>query len=155
MAHAVSSRKTTNNNDEFGFHDGWLSLEFGDDDNSLEEILWKIEKAKLQVNKLKTRMEKVVNENAGKYSSINKLMLVQCHASTSSAQIPTSLSNGNKMQVGSLYTVSQHVSDSNMGDLGVPETATSSHGEAAPFPDIIESTGQHQLEVHMKCICIL
>ncbi|KAL6323051.1 hypothetical protein AAG906_024621 [Vitis piasezkii] len=118
------------------FHDGWSSLEFRGNDNSLEEILWKIEKAKLQV----------VNENAGKYSSINKLMLVPCNASTSSARNPTSPSNGNRMPVGSLYAASQHVSDCNMGDLGMPETAASSHGEAIPVPDIIESTEQHQTE---------
>ncbi|KAJ9680579.1 hypothetical protein PVL29_019789 [Vitis rotundifolia] len=142
----VSASKITNDNDEFGFHDGWSSLEFRDNDNSLEEILWKIEKAKLQVNKLKTRMDKVVSENAGKYSSINKLMLVPCNASTSSARNPTSPSNGNRMPVGSLYAASQHVSDCNMGDLGMPETAASSHGEATPVPDIIESTEQHQTE---------
>ncbi|RVW84518.1 hypothetical protein CK203_041276 [Vitis vinifera] len=145
-AGVVSASKITNDNDEFGFHDGWSSLEFRGNDNSFEEILWKIEKAKLQVNKLKTRMDKVVNENAGKYSSINKLMLVPCNASTSSARNPTSPSNGNRMPVGSLYAASQHVSDCNMGDLGMPETAASSHGEAIPVPDIIESTEQHQTE---------
>lgn len=148
----VSASKITNDNDEFGFHDGWSSLEFRGNDNSFEEILWKIEKAKLQVNKLKTRMDKVVNENAGKYSSINKLMLVPCNASTSSARNPTSPSNGNRMPVGSLYAASQHVSDCNMGDLGMPETAASSHGEAIPVPDIIESTEQHQVGVHMKML---
>ena len=149
-AGVVSANKTTNDNDQFGIHDGWPSLDFRCNDNSLEEILWKIEKAKLQVNKLKTRVDKLVSENAGKYSSINKLMLVPCYASTSSARNPTSPSNGSRMPVGSLYAASHHVSDCNMEDLGMPETPSSSPEEPTPVPDIIESTEKHQVGVHMK-----
>lgn len=141
----VSLGKTTNDDDQFGFHDGWSSLEFRYNDNSLEEILWKIEKAKLQVNKLKTQVDKLMGENAGKYSSINKLMLVPCNASTSSAQNPTSPSNGDRTQVGSLFAASHHVSGCTMGELGMPETATSSDEELTPVPVIIESTEHHQV----------
>ncbi|KAE8038587.1 hypothetical protein FH972_011084 [Carpinus fangiana] len=51
--------KITNSNNEFGINDGWSSLEFGNDDNFLEQILRKIEVAHSQVHKLKTRIDKI------------------------------------------------------------------------------------------------
>ncbi|GLT67771.1 hypothetical protein SLA2020_400550 [Shorea laevis] len=68
--------KITNGNDEFGINDRWSSLEFGNDDNFLEQILRRIEVAHSQVHKLKTRIDKVISENPGKYSSVNKLTLL-------------------------------------------------------------------------------
>ncbi|XP_035539164.1 uncharacterized protein LOC109011743 [Juglans regia] len=50
--------KIANGSNEFGINDGWSSHEFGNGDNSLEQILWKIEVAHSQVRKLKTQIDK-------------------------------------------------------------------------------------------------
>ncbi|XP_030511981.2 uncharacterized protein LOC115726308 isoform X2 [Rhodamnia argentea] len=52
------------------------SLDFGDGANSLEQILAKIETAKSHICKLKARMDKVLNENPGKFSSVNRLSML-------------------------------------------------------------------------------
>ncbi|KDP32028.1 hypothetical protein JCGZ_12489 [Jatropha curcas] len=54
--------KAINVNDEFGFQDGWASLETKGIDNICENILLKIEALQLLVRKLKVRIEKVTKE---------------------------------------------------------------------------------------------
>lgn len=141
------SDKTINSNDEFGLQEGWESLESKGVDNIREDTLWKIEVLQLQVHKLKARIEKVVSENPGKFSSLNRLSApASCDALTCSDQNPaSSLENGERMPARSQYTLSQHMSDNNV-DL-MPETAVSSHGEVTPLPDMIESTSQAQVGV--------
>ncbi|XP_012079342.1 uncharacterized protein LOC105639799 [Jatropha curcas] len=126
--------KAINVNDEFGFQDGWASLETKGIDNICENILLKIEALQLLVRKLKVRIEKVVSENPGKFASVNRLIMpVSCDALTSSDQNPASpLENDDRMPVRSLYTISQFL----------PESAVSSHGEVTTHPDMIESTDQ-------------
>uniref|UniRef100_A0A5B6ZUC1 Uncharacterized protein n=1 Tax=Davidia involucrata TaxID=16924 RepID=A0A5B6ZUC1_DAVIN len=143
----ISTDKTINGNDEFGVNDELLLLEFKDGDNSLEEILWKIGIVQSQVSKMKTRLHKVMSENAGRFSSTDKLsLLVPCNASTSSARNPGSPpNNGDRVPVGSSYIASQLISKYNMGDLVMPQSAVSSHGEGTHLPDIIESTEQPQV----------
>uniref|UniRef100_A0A5B6ZQR1 Uncharacterized protein n=1 Tax=Davidia involucrata TaxID=16924 RepID=A0A5B6ZQR1_DAVIN len=143
----ISTDKTINGTDEFGVNDEILSLEFKDGDNSLEEILWKIGIVQSQVSKMKTRLHKVMSENAGRFSSTDKLsLLVPCNASTSSARNPGSPpNNGDRVPVGSSYIASQLISKYNMGDLVMPQSAVSSHGEGTHLPDIIESTEQPQV----------
>ncbi|XVF61288.1 hypothetical protein PTKIN_Ptkin08bG0118300 [Pterospermum kingtungense] len=95
--------KSVNSNDDFGFNDELSGLEFRDSDAWSEQILRKIDLVQSRACKLKTRVDKVVNENPQKFSSINML----------SSLVP-------------------------FGAL-----TFSSHGEVMPFPDLIESRGQH------------
>ncbi|XP_059633857.1 uncharacterized protein LOC132276448 isoform X2 [Cornus florida] len=138
----ISADKAINGNDDFGANDEILSLELKYGDDSLEQILWKIGNVQTQVSKLKTRIDKVMSENAGRFSSADNLsLLVPCNALTGSSQNPASPSN--RMRVGSSYIASQLISEYNdMGDLIMPESAVSSHGEVIHLPDMIESTDQ-------------
>lgn len=133
--------KVTNGNNEFEINYGWPSLEFGDGDNSFEQILRKIEVTHLQVHKLKTQIDKVISENPGKFSSMNQLsLLVPCDALTSSDQNPVSPpENGHSWPSRSLCAASQHVSECNMGDVLMPESAVLSHGEVTPLPNLMDS----------------
>lgn len=146
---AISADKVTNGNDEFEINYGWSSLEFGNGDNSFEEILRKIDVAHSQVHKLKAQIDKVISENPGKFSSINQLsLLVPDDALTSSDQDPASpFENGHSLLSRSLFTASQHMSECNMGDIPLPECAFLSHGELTPFPNIIDSMDQPQVGV--------
>lgn len=141
-----ADNKIVNGTDGLEFNDVWLSLEFGDCGNSLEQMLSKIEVAQSQVRKLKDRIDKVVSEYPGKYTSINRLsMLVPCNGLTNSDQNMASPDeNGDGMPDRSQYISPPHISECNMGDLFMPESAVSSHEEVIPLPDILESTGQHQ-----------
>ncbi|KAL0432886.1 UNVERIFIED_CONTAM: hypothetical protein Slati_2622900 [Sesamum latifolium] len=97
-------------------------------------------------------------KNAGKFSSSENLsQLVAGDVQTSSVRSPTfSACNGDTVSVGGLFTRSQHISDYDLGDFIMPDSAVSSFGEAIPIPDIIESTvgllssidvTQHQAQV--------
>jgi hypothetical protein len=143
----ISADKITNSNNEFGINDGWSSLEFGNDDNFLEQILRKIEVAHLQVHKLKTRIDKVISENPGKYYSVNKLtLLAPSDALASSDQDPASPPDSrHRLTVRSLCNSSRHVSECNMGDLPMLESTVLSHGEVNPLSNIIESMAQPQV----------
>ena len=140
----ISAGKTISSNDDFGFNDGLSSLEFRDGDTWSEQILKRIDLVQSQVRKLKTRVDKVVNESPRKFSSINMLnSLVPCNALTGSRNHASPPETGDRIPVRSQYTSSQHLSEGNTGDLFMPGSAVSSHGEVAPFPDMIEGTGQH------------
>ncbi|GAV58768.1 hypothetical protein CFOL_v3_02301 [Cephalotus follicularis] len=133
--------KTINSSVEFGFNNGCSILEFRDDDNSLEHILWKIELAQSEARRLKRRVDKLLSENPRKVSSINRLIsIAPCDALTSSDQHLASLNNGDRIPVRSLNASSQNISDFNMGDLLIAESAVSSHGEVTPLPDMVDGT---------------
>ncbi|KAM7508840.1 hypothetical protein LguiA_019293 [Lonicera macranthoides] len=125
-----------------GVNDELSALEFRDGDNSMEQILWKIGVVKSQVISMKTRLNKVISENAEKLSSADKLgLLVPCNGLNSLAQNPTSpANNGDGMPVGSSQLKQEYI----MGDPVVPGSAVSSHGEVSHLPDMIERTDQHQ-----------
>lgn len=108
------------------------------DGDSMEQILWKIRVAELNVNKLKERLNKVTSENAELISSANLSLLE--HSNEGSARNHASPNNGDTALVGSSYVSSQLMPDNNMGDLVIPESAVSSHGEVTQLPDITEST---------------
>ncbi|KAG6727662.1 hypothetical protein I3843_02G118500 [Carya illinoinensis] len=139
--------KIANGSNEFGLNDGWSSLEFGNGDNSLEQILSKIEVAHSQVRKLKTQIDKVLSENPGKFCSINKLSFpVPSEALTISDQSPASPpDNGHRLPAKSRFT-SRHISEGSMGDVPMSENAVFSLGEANPLSNIIESIDQSQKE---------
>ncbi|XP_011089646.1 uncharacterized protein LOC105170520 isoform X2 [Sesamum indicum] len=109
--------------DEFWINDELLSIAPGDGDNSLEHILGKIDYLQSQVGKLKSRVDKVMHENAGKFSGTEDLTLpMACNASP-----PNS---GDRMAVGT-YIASQLISEYSMGNALVPESAVTSQGDVA------------------------
>ncbi|KAJ4979975.1 hypothetical protein NE237_010755 [Protea cynaroides] len=138
----IVADQNVNGNGEFAVDSEWSSLDFGDGDNPLEQILWKIEVVQCRVQKLKTQLDKVISSNAARFSSAENLsQLVPSEMPSSFAQSPTvSPGNGDTTQVGVLYTPPPHISDYEIGDLVMPESAVSSYGEVTPLPDIIEST---------------
>lgn len=128
----------------FAVGDEPILLEFKDGD-SLEQVLWKIGVAQSHVSELKNRLNKVTSENAGKISSANKLsLLVPCNE-VSARNRASPPNNGDRMLVGSSYIASQLMPENNMGDLVMPESAVSSHGEVTQLPDITESTDWPQV----------
>ncbi|XP_042515676.1 uncharacterized protein LOC122089961 isoform X1 [Macadamia integrifolia] len=139
----IVADQNANDNGEFDVDYEWSSLEFGDGDNPLEQILWKIEVVQSRVHKLNTQLDKVIRSNAGWFSSAENLnLLLPSEVPSSFARSPTiSPGNGDTTQVGVLCTPPPHVSEYEIGDLVLPESAVSSYGEVtAPFTDIIEST---------------
>ncbi|XAR54184.1 hypothetical protein NMG60_11029209 [Bertholletia excelsa] len=145
----VNAEKTSNGNNEGGANDELLLREFGDGDNPLEQVLWKIGIVQLQVSKMKTRLQKVMTENAENLSFAEKLSLPESsNALNSSDQNPVSpQQNGDRvMPVGS-YIANQLVPEHTMVDMVLPESAASSHGEVSRVPGIIESTNQNKPEV--------
>lgn len=115
------------------------SLEFGGGDTWSEQILKKIDLVQSEVRKLKTRVDRVVNESPRKFSSINILSsLVPCDALTGSKNRGSPPESGDRIPVRSQYTSSQHLSEGNMRDIFMPGSAVSSHGEVIPFPDMID-----------------
>ncbi|KAK4414606.1 hypothetical protein Salat_2873600 [Sesamum alatum] len=110
--------------DELWINDELSSIVPGDGDNSLEHILWKIDYLQSQVGKLKSRADKVMHENAGKFSCTEDLTLpMACNASP-----PNS---GDRMAVGT-YIASQLISEYSMGNALVPESAVTSQGDVVP-----------------------
>ncbi|XP_057496981.1 uncharacterized protein LOC130781696 isoform X2 [Actinidia eriantha] len=122
-----------------------LSLEFKDDENSLEQIFWKMGILQSQVSKMKTRVQKIISENPVEFSSTDNL-LAPCNALTSSARNPGSPhNNGNTMPVGSSYMETQLIPEYDNANLIMPESADLSHGDLTHGPDMIESSEQPEL----------
>ncbi|KAL7085848.1 hypothetical protein ACP275_14G303100 [Erythranthe tilingii] len=137
----VTSDQTTTGQDEFGIYDENLFPEDDDDDNFVEDTLRKIELVHARVHKLKSQLDVVMINNAGKFSSSENLsQLLGCDFQTSSARSPTySACNGDTVSVGGIYQIN-NISDYELGDFVMNDSAVSSFGEAIPIPDIIEST---------------
>ncbi|XVF29576.1 hypothetical protein REPUB_Repub15cG0133000 [Reevesia pubescens] len=132
----------TESNDKFGINNDQLLLEFRDGNNSLEQVLWKIEIELSRVQKLRSQLDLVMSKNASKFSSSENLsLLAACDAQTSSAPSPTfSAGNGDTISVAPAYNNTRQISEYEVGDLVMPASAISSYGEAFHVPDIIEST---------------
>ncbi|CAN8280106.1 unnamed protein product [Cochlearia groenlandica] len=106
-------------------------------DGVLEELLWKIELAHSQVDRLKTQVDDVMSKNAARFSSSENLSLL----AASSVHSPTVSAGGDVLSIGEIYNSSQHIQDYVLGDLVFSsEGAISSYGDAFHIPDIIEST---------------
>ncbi|XP_020990530.1 uncharacterized protein LOC107473266 [Arachis duranensis] len=58
---------------EFKLDDLWSYVDYENSDKSLDDIIQKIEAVQSQVHKLKTRIDKVIKENSGKFDSGNQL----------------------------------------------------------------------------------
>ncbi|KAL2477870.1 hypothetical protein Fot_47025 [Forsythia ovata] len=132
-----------NIDDDFWANDELKWLESRDSDNSWEHVLQKIGFLQSQVGKMKSRVDKVMSENAGKNSFTDDLsLLMPSNALVGSPRNTASLSNnGDRMPVGS-YIASQLLSEYNMGDIVKHETSGLSLGDV---PDVIESTDQSLL----------
>ncbi|RVW88627.1 hypothetical protein CK203_033096 [Vitis vinifera] len=150
----VVTEQNANGDDNFGISDDSSLLKFRDDDDSLEQILCKIEMAQSRVQKLKAQLDMVVPKNVVKFSSSENLsLLAPCDGQTSSAHSPNfSAGNGDAISVGAIYPPTGLLSEYEMGDLVLPESALSSFGEAVSVPDIIESTTNCCLLVMSPCI---
>ncbi|KAK6162630.1 hypothetical protein DH2020_002471 [Rehmannia glutinosa] len=122
-----SATQKVNVDDECWLNDDVLSFASGDGDNSVENILSKIEFLQSQARKLKSRVDRVIHENAGKFPSDDNLSL----------SMPFSVSpakNGDRMAVGT-YIASQLISEYNMGDVLLPESGVTSHGDGVANAD--------------------
>ncbi|XP_027106577.1 uncharacterized protein [Coffea arabica] len=141
-----ASRDKISGNDESKVSDERLWLELGFGDNSSEELLRKIWLLESQLSKLKFRLDKVMNENAAKFSSADNLGLVVPSNLTSSARsLASTPNNGGRMPVGSSNIASQLLSPYNMGNVIMPEGAISSLGEVSYIPDVTEGMDQSHL----------
>ncbi|XP_010526461.1 PREDICTED: uncharacterized protein LOC104804014 [Tarenaya hassleriana] len=118
------------------FSDEQSLLDYRDGDGILEQVLWKIELAHSQVNKLKSQLDVLMSKNAARFSSSENLSLL----AASSAPSPTiSAGTGDVMSVGAIYN-SEHIPEYVLEDLVFSESAISSYREVFHVPDIIEST---------------
>ncbi|KAK6920369.1 hypothetical protein RJ641_016273 [Dillenia turbinata] len=132
--------------DEFGVRGDWSSFRHRDADNSLEEALWRLEVLQRQIRSLRNRVDKIVVENAAKFSEDQLSLLFSCDdALTNVAQNPASpSSNENRMPVDSRNSESQHLGNVSKGEVAMPESAVSSHGEVTLLPDMTEGGDCHQ-----------
>ncbi|PIM99352.1 hypothetical protein CDL12_28153 [Handroanthus impetiginosus] len=105
-----------NIDEEFWVNNELLSFKPGDGDNSLENVLAKIDSLQSQIGKLKSRVQRVMSENAEKFSWADSLSLPM----PSNASSPN---HGDRTAVG----ISRLISEYRMGD--VPESAVRSHGD--------------------------
>ncbi|MCL7036105.1 hypothetical protein MKW94_027153, partial [Papaver nudicaule] len=128
-----------NGNDEPDGHYELSSFECKDGDNSIDQILWKIEIAQSKAKRLKTVVDKLLMEHAGKFSSMENLSIfASSDLPSSSARSPAfSPGHGDPMPIGALYTPPGHISEFDLADLGIPESAVSSYVEETPLPNVI------------------
>ncbi|GER31168.1 hypothetical protein STAS_07152 [Striga asiatica] len=131
-----SAAQKANIDEEVWTNDDLSTFVAGDGDNSLEEILRKIELLQSQAGQLRSRVNRVIQGNAEKFHFVDELLPMPFEAPTAS--------NGDGMAVGT-YIASQLMSEYNMGDLHASESEVTNHGEGvhnanastdhAPFAD--------------------
>ncbi|XP_039033113.1 uncharacterized protein LOC120168929 [Hibiscus syriacus] len=131
----------TDCNDKSGINNDQLLFEFRDENNSLEQVLRKIEIVHAKVQKLGNQFNQIMSKNVSKFSSSENLSFrAACDAQTSVAPSPTlSAGNGDTISVGPTFNSTQQICEY-AGDMVIPACAISSYGEAFHVPDIIEST---------------
>ncbi|XVF84295.1 hypothetical protein PTKIN_Ptkin17bG0025600 [Pterospermum kingtungense] len=153
FSNAGNTSQHTDWDDKFGNNNGQLLLVFGDGNNSLEQVLWKIEAVHSKVQKLRSQLDLVMSKNSSKFSSSENLsLLAACDAQTGSAPSPTfSAGNGETISVGHAYNTTQQISEYDDGDLVMAASAISGYGEAYHVPDIIESTVGLLSSVDVTC----
>ncbi|KAE8694872.1 C2 domain-containing protein / GRAM domain-containing protein isoform 1 [Hibiscus syriacus] len=128
-------------NDKSGINNDQLLFEFRDENNSLDQVLRKIEIVHAKIQKLRNQLDQVMSKNISKFSSSENLsLLAVCDAQTSSAPSPTvSAGNGDTISTGPAFNTTQQICEY-AGDIVMPASAISSYGKAFHVPDIIEST---------------
>ncbi|XP_010531278.1 PREDICTED: uncharacterized protein LOC104807615 [Tarenaya hassleriana] len=114
-------------------------LELREGDEYLEQILLKIEAAKSEARNLKNRVDKMLSEFPGRFSSANSLVFPgSADALTSSDQKPQLfLENEDGKPINSMSVSSRHImpEDSTRDSLMSENAAVSSQGEEKTFPD--------------------
>lgn len=139
-----NQEKTSNGTNVVRVEEELISREFKVGSNSLEQIFWKIGTMQWQVNEMKTRVHKILSENAARFSSTENLsLLVSCNNSlTSSAENPASPPNYEHEITAAASSISVEIersdSDANMVDVAIPESAALRLGEA----NHVEETSQ-------------
>ncbi|CAA0842738.1 Unknown protein [Striga hermonthica] len=109
------------NIDEDWANDDLSSFVAGDGDNSLEEILRKIELLQSQAGQLRSRVNRVIQGNAEKFHFVEELDLPMPFEAPNA-------SNGDGIAVGT-YIASQLMSEYNTGDIHASESEVTNHGE--------------------------
>uniref|UniRef100_A0A164TU95 Uncharacterized protein n=1 Tax=Daucus carota subsp. sativus TaxID=79200 RepID=A0A164TU95_DAUCS len=129
----------------FGPSDEPVSLEFRNDDNSLEQILWNIGVLQSHLSGLKARFKEVLSENATEIYSADVLKLP--NASTGFPQSNVSTSEGEKIV--QFSSIASHL----MPKLDMSGNAISTHGEAAHLPDskLDKTKCKVQLQIQEPC----
>lgn len=125
----------------FGCSDEPVSLEFRNDDNSLEQILWKIGVLQSHLGELKTRFKKVHDENA---KDIYSAAAMNSNDVSTSAQNDVS-TNGREKLVQVSTVASQLMPKCNRRDMLTTESGILTHGEDTDFIDIIECNDKLQI----------
>ncbi|XP_073008161.1 uncharacterized protein [Typha latifolia] len=103
-------------------------------DNSLEQILLNIEVVQSRVLKLRADLSKAMCKKVGETSFVGNMLTNYAQSANYSPG-----KNGDAMPVGTPRSPPHDVSDYEMEDVVMPESAVSSYGDAADL-DIIEST---------------
>ncbi|TKY68937.1 hypothetical protein E2542_SST05200 [Spatholobus suberectus] len=113
-------------NEEFKLNDVWSSIEYGNIDKSLDDIIQKIEVIQSQVQQLKTRTDTVISENRRKFCSVTQLSM---HGPSNGfnhfdLKSATFAGNGNTFPFVFSHSSSQLQSEFHMGDLFMPGNAS-------------------------------
>lgn len=117
------------------------SLEFRNEDNSWEQILWNIEVLQSHLSGLKARFKLVLSENTTEINSADMLKL--CKASTGFPQSNASTCEGKKL------VKSSSIAFQLMPKCGMSGSAISTHGEPANLADMIKCKD----ELHIRKPC--
>lgn len=119
------------------------------DDESLKDIILKIEAVHVHVHRLKTRIDTIISENPGKFTSVNELSMHgppdRVNYFDRYPMFPASAKGKNASPVRSVKT------KFNMGDLHMPGNEVSSCLEMSP---LIEVTSKPQQEVLCENVSI-
>lgn len=128
------------------------SLHLRDADTSMEQMLAKIVMVQSQIHQLKTRIEKVISENPGKFSSVNRLSLAApgSEGNISDEEPASPAANGQLSSIKSLYAASSLALDGDDSDLLLPNQPISEHLGITALPDVVESTKKVRIFL-LKC----
>ncbi|KAL2251611.1 uncharacterized protein LOC105173277 [Sesamum indicum] len=135
LKNPAKGTQKVNTSDEFLGDDEMLCVENGSDDDSLEHIFQKIELLQSQVGNLKSRVDKVIISGKAETFPLTEnwsLPFLDNALVDSPPNTATPPNDVDRMPVGT-YIAAQLISEFNMGDLLVPESILTSHGEV--FPD--------------------
>lgn len=142
----ISGGNADNNFEEFQFNDTLSSADLEDNDNSINDIIQKIEELESQVEKLRTRIDNVVSENPGKFRSVTQLgMIGPSDGFNHSASL---VGDDNTLPV-SFVRASQHKSELNTQDRLLTEKTLLRREGITSF---LETTDKPQLPFRQENI---
>ncbi|KAK7256421.1 hypothetical protein RIF29_29867 [Crotalaria pallida] len=139
----VATRGNADNNEDFGYNVGFSVYHEDNEDNdkSLDDIIQKIEAAQSHVQKLKTRIDKVVSENPGIRSAMIGPSDGFNHSDLNSASF---IGNENKFPVSFVHGSSQLKSELCGEDILEPGNTLCTHEGITPH---IETINRPKLEI--------